>query len=428
MKNWIKAHYHWVIAAVVLIEMTIYGGLVNNLSSMYLIPVTTSFGVSRSTYSLTLSLRSLLSFLSGMFSSVMFLRFGYRKLVTVGLVGGALALLLMSNSRGIIGIGFGMFMLGVCESMYSTIGVTKVIGDWFHKHRGKVLGLVTAATGIGGSLFCMIQSRMIQKSGWSSSYRFSALMLVLTAALMVLVVRNRPDDLKLRPYGEGTLPKKNRHRGGVAQDNWPGYSLGELIRRPTFILMIAGTFLSSFCLYMAFYVVVPHVQDCGLSATQAATLQSVMLLSLAVSKLLTGSLSDLIGGKNVTLVCLTCGIAGLWLLSSVSGMANGAAAVAIFSMGLPLTSLTIPMLNTQLFGYRAHDTATGLFMSIVAVGGMVATPVCNIAYDLLGSYRPVFRAAAILALATMGLFFVLYRMADRDRKKWYAEREEQKQG
>ena len=152
MKNWIKAHYHWVIAAVVLIEMTIYGGLVNNLSSMYLIPVTTSFGVSRSTYSLTLSLRSLLSFLSGMFSSVMFLRFGYRKLVTVGLVGGALALLLMSNSRGIIGIGFGMFMLGVCESMYSTIGVTRVIGDWFHKHRGKVLGLVTAATGIGGSL------------------------------------------------------------------------------------------------------------------------------------------------------------------------------------------------------------------------------------------------------------------------------------
>ena len=191
-------------------------------------------------------------------------------------------------------------------------------------------------------------------------------------------------------------------------------------------MMIAATFLSSFSLYLAFYVIVPHVQDCGLSASQAASLQSIMLLSMAVAKLLIGGLSDKIGGKNVTLLCMVTSVLGLWLLSSVSNMVNGALAVAIFSAGLPLTTLTIPLLNMQLFGYRAHDTATGLFMSIVAVGGMVATPVCNIAYDLLGSYRPVFRAAAILALATMGLFFVLYRMADRDRKRWYAQREEMK--
>lgn len=428
MKTWIRAHYHWVIAALVLLEMTIYGGFVNNLSSMYLLPITQSMGVSRSTYSLVLSIRSLTYFLTGMFSSMMFLRFGYRKLVTCGLLLGSVTLVAMSFSRSMLGIGFGMVFLGICESMYSTIGVTRIVGDWFHKQRGLVLGVVTAATGLGGSLFCMIQSGMIQRSGWSVSYRFSALMMVSMAVLLVLLVRNRPDQMGLRPYGEGQLPTKSRHRAGVSQDNWPGYALNELVRRPTFVMMVAATFLSSFSLYLAFYVIVPHIQDCGLSASQAASLQSIMLLSMAVAKLLIGGLSDKIGGKNVTLLCMVTSVVGLWLLSSVSSMANGTLAVAIFSTGLPLTTLTIPLLNMQLFGYRAHDTATGLFMSIVAVGGMVATPVCNIAYDLLGSYRPVFRAAAVLALATMVLFFVLYRMADRDRKQWYQERETMKQG
>ena len=426
MKQKLRARYHWVIPLVVLLEMTVYGGMVNNLNSMYLIPLTESMGVSRSTYSLVASLRSFLYFLSGMFSSGMFLRFGYRKLVTIGLIGGSLALFLMSNSQSMVGIAVGTMILGVCESMYATVGVTRIIGDWFHKHRGLVLGVVTAATGIGGSLFCMIQSEMIQQAGWEVSYRFSALLLVLTALLMVLTVRNRPDQMGLRPFGEGQLPTKNRHRAGVALDNWPGYSLGELVRRPTFYLMMAATFLSCFALYLAFYVVVPHMQDCGLSATQAASLQSIMLLSMAVAKLLIGSLSDLIGGKNVTLLCMVTSVLGLWLLADISGMGSGALAVVIFSVGLPLTTITIPLLTTHLFGYRAHDTATGMFMSMVAVGGMVATPVCNIAYDARGSYRPVFKAAALLALATMVLFLALYRLAARDRKKWHEEREKQK--
>ena len=110
--------------SLVLLEMTIYGGFVNNLSSMYLLPITQSMGVSRSTYSLVLSIRSLTYFLTGMFSSMMFLRFGYRKLVTCGLLLGSVTLVAMSFSRSMLGIGFGMVFLGICESMYSTIGVT----------------------------------------------------------------------------------------------------------------------------------------------------------------------------------------------------------------------------------------------------------------------------------------------------------------
>jgi len=415
--------YYWVIVALVLVEMGVYGGVVNNLNSLFTIPVTEDLGISRSSFSLAMSLRPLMAFVFSTFASLLFLRFGYRKLITLGMLGGCAALVILAHSHSMALLCVGGLLLGVFESLYSTIGATKIIGDWFHKNRGLVLGLVTAASGLGGSLFCVVQTNLIQNIDWRAAQLFAALMMAGCAVLLAVTIRNRPDDLGLRPYGEGTLSKKSRHRAGVLQDNWAGFSLKELVRKPTFYMMMAATFLSSLSLYLAFYVMVPHLRACGLSVTEAATLQSAMLLLLAVAKLGTGVLSDWIGGKNVTTLCMVCTIVGLWLLAGVENMAGGIVSVVIYTIGLPLTTITVPMLVTSLFGYRAHDTSVGMFLSMVSVGGLVASPLCNMAYDAMGTYRPVIRAAAVLALATTVLFLVLYRMADQDKKKWLQENE-----
>ena len=418
MKAKIRANYHWIIVFVVLVEMLIYGGVTNNLNSMYIIPVTEALEASRSGFSLAMTMKSLTMFAFGMVSSVLFLHFGFRMLASIGLIGGALSLLIMSGSQSLLGIGFGAALLGICESFYSTVGVTRIIGDWFHRYRGMVLGVVTAATGLGGSLFCILQSKLIQNYGWRMSYRFSTLMLLLIAVLVFLTTRNRPDQMGLRPYGEGLLPIKQRHRAGMSDDNWPGFSLTQLIKMPTFYLMLAATFVSSVSMYLAFYVIVPHMQDCGLTADQAATMQSTMLLMLAAAKLLVGSLSDVIGGKGVSLLCTVCAIISLWLLTRVTDMTSGILAVVVFSMCLPQTTITVPLLTSSLFGYRAHDTAMSIFLSMISVGAMVASPICNLAYDLLGSYNPVFLAASGLALVSLLLHLTLFHLTGNDKKKW----------
>ena len=151
---------------------------------------------------------------------------------------------------------------------------------------------------------------------------------------------------------------------------------------------------------------------------------TLLLLILAVAKLLVGALSDVIGGKGVSLLCASCATVGLWLLTRVNDVTSGLIAVVVFSMCLPQTTITIPLLTTSLFGYRAHDTAMSIFLSMLSIGAVVASPVCNLAYDLLGTYNPVFYAAALLALTSLVLYMVLYRLADRDKKRWYEEREQ----
>jgi len=61
MKDKIRQNYHWIIAATLFIELAIYGGLANN-GGLFILPVTEAFDISRGTFSLVSSVRSLVSF------------------------------------------------------------------------------------------------------------------------------------------------------------------------------------------------------------------------------------------------------------------------------------------------------------------------------------------------------------------------------
>lgn len=423
MKQKIRANYHWVIALIALLEMTVYGGVCNNINSVFVIPVTQSLGVSRGSFSLIMSLNSLMGFLSTMVSGVLFLRFGYRKLVSFALLLGGVSLaVIMGGSQNLAAMAAGVVLYGVSTGVCSTASATRIVGDWFHRHRGLVLGLVSAATGLGGSLYCMIQTSIIEGSSWRNAYRFSGLSWIVVAVILYLVARNRPDDMKLRPYGEGQLPEKKRHRGGHSEENWAGFSLKELVRKPTFYLMMGLTLLSCLSLYLAFYVVVPHMQDCGLSASQAATVQSVMLLFMSAVKLFCGWLSDEIGPRWVTVLCLGFGAVGMWLLAGVTSMAGALVVICVYTLCLPLTTITIPLLTTELFGYRGHDTAVGIFLAMVNVGSMIAAPLTNLIYDMVGSYKPTMKVSASVAVVLIAGYEVLYYLAQRDKKRWQAAR------
>lgn len=427
MREFVRKNYYWVIAIVVLIEMFVWGGIANNINGLFVIPVTESLGVSRGSYSLVMSLNAMMSFASTMVSGVLFMRFGYKKLVVGSLAAAGLALcFLFGNSRNLVMLGIGVAIYGLGSGLCSTAGMTKIIGDWFHEKRGLVLGIVSSSTGIGGSLFCMMLTGVMQKSDWRMAYRTAGICSLAAAVLLMVTVFNRPDDLKLRPYGEGRLPTKKRHRGGHSEESWAGFSLAELLRKPTFYLMLVLTLLSCLGMYMAFYIVVPHMQDQGLTADQAATVQSVMLLGLSVAKILSGWLSDIIGPKWVTNLCVIFGAVGMWLMADVKSMPAALVIISIYTVSLPLTTITVPLLTTELFGYRAHDTAVGLLLSMVSVGGMIASPVINLMYDAMGSYRLGLQLAAILCVVVLVLYEVLYFLAKRDKRaaqaQWEAEK------
>ena len=236
---------------------------------------------------------------------------------------------------------------------------------------------------------------------------------------MYLLLRDTPEEMELRPYGEATTPGK-KQAVDAAHTEWMGHTLQEILKEPQFYLMAFCTFLSCTNVYLTFNVIVPHFQDGGYTATEAAGFSSALLLCLSAVKLGGGWLCDWIGPKSVTLLCAGCAAAGQFLLSDVSNPLLSYIGVFLLAMGLLSTTITVPMLAMPLFGYRAFGSITGIFLAMVSLASMAAGPIVNLFYDLLGSYSPVFRAAAVIDVALIGLYLLLFYLCEKEKKHFLA--------
>ncbi len=412
--NHLKRNYHWVIALIVFLEMFLYGGFLNCIS-IFTVPMSEALEISRSSYSVSQIFRNCAGVLSTLLVGVTYQRLGYRKSGILFLILSAATVVMigLSQSLSVTCIAYGLF--GFTVGILSTTGAVRIVKDWFHKYQGTVLGVVTMATGLGGSVLSKVLTAITTRYSWRYAHFFAAA-IFLCMALLFLLLRNRPSDMGLKPYGLDS-PVGKKQTADPSHTEWAGHSFQELLRTPQFYLMAACIFLSCLCVYVSFSVIVPHFQDRGYSADEASSFYSVMLIMLSFAKLFGGWLSDRIGAKRVAILTMLMAACGQWLLADPQNSVTSYLGILLLSMGLLVATITAPLLTMPLFGYRAFGSITGIFMAMISLGSMLATPLANLAHDYLGSYTPAFRAAAIMDIVIIGLFLLLFFLCHRDKKK-----------
>ena len=154
-----------------------------------------------------------------------------------------------------------------------------------------------------------------------------------------------------------------------------------------------------------------------MSAEVAAGVQSVVMISLAVTKLIFGALSDKVGAKLMTMVSLVFLVVSMLLLSNISNITSAYIAALAYAMALPLCGIVPPLLMPSLFGYRSSAKAMGVMFAMLSTASMIASPLTNSLRDMFGSYRPVFRGTAVVAVGVTALYVLLYILAAKERKK-----------
>lgn len=416
MKLTLKQRYHWVIALVALLELFVHVGIVNNLAGLYIVPVSESLGITRGGFSLGFSIRSLVGAVVVILSGPVIRRYGYRRLAAIALTVTALAYINMGLARNVFMLYGSCVVLGICDGFCSTAAAVYLVGNWFHKYRGTILGLVTAATGFGGSAFCMLITGVMERSDWRISLYVCAGCVLVMAAVVLLAVRSEPRELGLVPLGEGEVTQKDVPKK-KDRDHWHGFEMSRLLRMPGFYLALLAVLLTNLCLCLAYYNVVPYLRDCGMSAAQAAAMQSVMLLVMAGFKLLCGVLSDWLGARWATSICTAFLTVSLVLFCGITNALTAWAAVLTFSLALPLMSVMIPLFSAALFGYRAHNSFSGVFLAMPSVAAIAANPVANVIHDRVGSYRPAFLGAALLSVLVFALYITVYIVTAHERKR-----------
>jgi sugar phosphate permease len=202
-----KAHYGWVVVAVTFGVLLLTAG-VRAAPGVLIVPLEREFLWSRATISFAVGVNLLLYGLMGPFAAALMDRFGVRRTMAAALAATAAGVVLTAAMRqpwqlvvlwGMV-VGCGCGVVGSFLAAY-------VAARWFRRRQGLVIGLLTAANAAGQLIFLPTMAALIAAFGWRAVSFFLAAAVVAFVPPAALLMRNRPEDLGLAPYGDAAGPK-----------------------------------------------------------------------------------------------------------------------------------------------------------------------------------------------------------------------------
>ena len=314
-----RIHRAWWVAAVILGALVAAAGFRSSTGAL-LEPLESEFGWSRATTSGAVTANLVVYGLTAPFAAALMERFGLRRVVCLALVLVALGsgLTTVMTAPWQLWLLWGLFVGVGAGAMALVLGAV-VANRWFvESRRGLVTGVFSAAGAAGQLVFLPGIAALATGPGW----RWSALVVTGAALLLVplvlLVVRDRPADLGLRPlgahHGEALDEPATRHTGSqVGPARLAVRTLRESSRSRTFWILV-GTFW--ICGWSTNGLIgthfIPAAHDHGMPETTAAGLLALIGVFDLVGTIASGWLTDKVDPR--LLLCGYYGFRGLSLL------------------------------------------------------------------------------------------------------------------
>ena len=292
------------------------------------------------------------------------------------------------------------------------MAVPTLINAWCVKKVGFFVGLCMAFTGIGGVIFNTVGTAIIVSGdeGWRMGYLvFGILMLVCTLPFTLFVVRSRPSDKGLEPYGAGEtfVPGK---KGMQTPPDLEGAPVGLAMKSFAFVLVAAFAFLVTFNQFV--YSFLPsYAQSFSDTIPAIAALSGVLASSCmagqALGKVVLGAVNDRSVRAGLGLA-VGSGVVGVLLMWFLPGQAV-LLLIGGFLFGFIYACITVqtPLLTRAVFG--SYDYAN--IYSRVSMFGTLAGVLSPVFLGWLVDQPGGFDGMFLISLASMAICFVLGMIA-----------------
>jgi predicted MFS family arabinose efflux permease len=303
----------------------------------------------------------------------------------------------------VIGIGTGMTAL--------VLGAT-IAARWFAARRGLVVGILTASVATGQLVFLPLLAAITERMGWRIALALICVMLAVAACAVLLLMRDRPSDLGLRPFGdEGTQPLPAPPPNTAPIMAAALGALRDAARQRVFWILFATFFICGASTNGLIQVhLIPMCLDFSIPQVEAASLLAAMGVFDFFGTIVSGWLSDRY--DNRYLLFWYYGLRGLSLLFlpfsdfSFYGL-------SLFAMFYGLDWIaTVPptvRLTAQRFGPERANLVFGWIFAGHQLGAGAAAFGAGLSRTLLSSYLPAFFAAGALCVVAALIVLTISR-------------------
>jgi sugar phosphate permease len=393
-------HYGWVVAAVTFTVLMAAAGI-RATPGVLIVPLEQALGWSRATISLAISINLLLYGLAGPFCAAIAQRFGIRRTMAgaMALLAAALALATHISRPWELVLVWG-FLVGAGTGMTATVMGAVVVNRWFSRSRGAVLGALTAATATGQLVFLPILARLVERRGWHAPLWLMAAAAGLAVPLVLVLIRERPADVGLLPFGATRAEVLGPSAGPTSSAQVALDTLRRSARSREFWLL-AGTFFvcGASTNGLIGTHLIPACMDHGIPEVAAAGMLATMGIFDLVGTTASGWLSDRVDSRK--LLFAYYGLRGLSLVLLPHALVDqqGLSVFTVF-YGLDWIATVPPTvrLATDAFGRTDGPIVFGWVMAAHQVGAAMAALGAGSIRTVLGDYQLAFLSSGLLCL------------------------------
>jgi len=390
-------HYGWIAAGVTFLTLLAAAGA-RAAPSVMIVPLGNDFQWSRSKVSAIISFNIFLYGLVGPFAAALYESLGLRRTMVLAMacIGGGYVASVYATQ-------YWQFFVcwGLVVGTAATVLGAAVANRWFDKHRGLVMGILTASTATGQLVFLPQLARAVTAHGWRAAPKLVAWACLITLPIIAWLMRDRPErggsggsPLSEKPSGGPPLLRTNPARLALS-------TLGDAIKVRDFWLL-AGSFFV--CGASTNGLIGTHLvsaaYDCGIPAVKAANLVALMGIFDLFGTTLSGYLSDRYDCRY--LLFGYYGLRGLSLIFLPYALVGSSAMLLGFSVFYGLDWIaTVPptvRLTGEVFGRERASIVFGWIIAAHQVGAAFAAFAAGWLRTNWGTYTLAFTSAGALCL------------------------------
>jgi sugar phosphate permease len=405
-----RLHYAWVVAIVTFLTLLITAGI-RATPGLLMVPLESEFGWSRAVISAAVAINIALFGLIGPFAASAMDRWGLRRLVVcaLALLAVSVALTTQMHSQWHVTLLWGV-CVGTGTGVTSMVLAAVVATRWFDARRGTVLGALSAANATGQLVFLPLLARVVERNGWRAAALLVAGAAVVVFAVVLIFMRDRPEDIGLRPYGQ--QPDANRTAAPTAL---APFAALRMAARSRAFWVLAGTFFvcgaSTNGLIGTHLIAACH--DYGIPQMRSAQLLAVMGIFDIIGTTASGWLTDRYSSRHLLFGYYT--LRGLSLLYLPFTLQSGAAGLGMFAVFYGLDWIaTVPptvRLTGEAFGRENTGVVYGWIGASHQLGASLAAFGAGAIRTVAGDYRLAFWIAGVLCVLAGLSFLTIGRRA-----------------
>ena len=405
--------YGWKLVAVLFflyllnLGFPLYGGLIVH---SYMVK---KIAMNRATFGLGMTVFNIVMGVMSPLIAAAITRWGIRVALLIGSALLLLGSLVMANTtqpwQYILGFGV---LMGAGAGFGTTVTLTTSATRWFRRYRGRAIGIIMAAGGIGGFVVSPAMNRLMVLNGgnWHQAWLLIGGCCILGGIIAYLFVKEDPSDLG--QFQDGIAPDSSTKDSAKAFTQSADYhwTAAEGYKTLAYWLIV----FVGFAMYFPYFLVqahwIFHMKGIGLSAADAAWTMGLFTLSGVFGRMIGGWFQDIFPARFVFVVGLALmasGIAlgGLFSAGSVL-LAYLASVILGFGFGSSLTNL--PTILGNYFGHDAFSKLYGTAFMIALVIASFAGILGGKLFDVFHSYHVAWEICiAISAAGIVALFFTV---------------------